>query len=437
MTTKKHIHEIRDAIHVFVRLDSDERKVLDSRPFQRLRRIHQLALTHLVYPGATHMRFEHSLGVMELAERVFKVITDKENIDDRIKSIIPAIDALTYWRRVLRMAALCHDIGHLPFSHAAEEKLLPEGITHESITVELIKSEEMENIWRKVTPPLRSEDIAKLAVGPKKFKGSTFDSWERILSEIIVGDFFGVDRMDYLLRDSLHAGVVYGKFDQYRLIDTLRILPETGCKSAEPVLGIESGGLDSAAGLILARYFMYSQVYFHPVRRAYDFHLQDFMCSWLGESGMPTCIEKFLKLTDNEVLVELRKAAEDPLHPSYDPADRIINRKHFRILYERNPNDSEKNPEAGVAVFKAASEKFGKENFRHDRYTQKGSGTEFPVKGRDGSITSSTAMSEIFQKTPLVNIDYVFVSPELLSAASDWLMKEHVNIISIQMEEDQ
>ena len=70
-------HEIRDPIHVFIRLDSDEREVLDSKPFQRLREIHQLALTYLVYPGATHRRFEHSLGVMELATRIFDVVDRK------------------------------------------------------------------------------------------------------------------------------------------------------------------------------------------------------------------------------------------------------------------------------------------------------------------------------------------------------------------------
>src|SRR5207244_7228705 len=80
----KIIHEIRDPIHVFVRLDSDEREVLNSRPFQRLRHIHQLALTYLVYPGATHKRFEHSLGVMELAGRVFDIITD--NATDAIRA---------------------------------------------------------------------------------------------------------------------------------------------------------------------------------------------------------------------------------------------------------------------------------------------------------------------------------------------------------------
>jgi len=127
------LHEIRDPIHVFVRLDSHEREVLNSRPFQRLRHIHQLALTYLVYPGATHKRFEHSLGVMELAGRVFDVLTSRANVTDEMRRGLTSLnndDELRYWRRALRMAALCHDIGHLPFSHAAEKELLPSGWDH-------------------------------------------------------------------------------------------------------------------------------------------------------------------------------------------------------------------------------------------------------------------------------------------------------------------
>ena len=146
----KDIHEIRDPIHTFVRLDSHERKVLKSRPFQRLRHIHQLALTYLVYPGATHKRFEHSLGVMELAGRVYDVVTNTSNTSDEIRSLLPQLenpDERQYWRRVLRMAALCHDIGHLPFSHAAEKELLPTGWDHERLTREVITSPEMKQIW--------------------------------------------------------------------------------------------------------------------------------------------------------------------------------------------------------------------------------------------------------------------------------------------------
>lgn len=100
----KHFHEIRDAVHAFARLDSDERKVVDSVPFQRLRHIHQLGLSHLVYPGATHRRFEHSLGVMELAGRAFDVITADENRDHRVAWVFPQRDLLSPWRRAVRMA---------------------------------------------------------------------------------------------------------------------------------------------------------------------------------------------------------------------------------------------------------------------------------------------------------------------------------------------
>ena len=158
---------------------------------------------------------------------------------------------------------------------------------------------------------MNSEDVAKLAIGPKHYKDSRFDDWEAILSEIIVGDAFGVDRMDYLLRDSHHIGVAYGRFDQYRLIDTLRILPkvdrasEDEPGSQEPALGIEEGGLHSAEALLLARYFMFSQVYCHHVRRIYDIHLKDFLKSWLPGGMFSTSIEDLLQITDNEVMSEL------------------------------------------------------------------------------------------------------------------------------------
>src|SRR3954453_22975151 len=126
--------EIRDPIHVFVRLAESERRILDSSPFQRIRDIHQLALTYLVYPGATHRRFEHSLGVMELASRVFDVVTDPVNLDESAaRAVVPEDrDELGYWRRVLRAAALFHDVGHLLFSHAAED-LLPLKSTAEDL----------------------------------------------------------------------------------------------------------------------------------------------------------------------------------------------------------------------------------------------------------------------------------------------------------------
>ena len=274
-------HEIRDPIHGFIHIDDQERDVLDSSAVQRLRNIYQLATTYLVYPGATHKRFEHSLGVMELATRIFDIVTAEVNIHPEMRQRVPELvdkDGLRYWRRALRMAALCHDTGHLPFSHAADRELLPGGWDHERLTVEVVKSPEMESIWKGMTPPLRSEDIAKLAVGQEELPEVRFSAWEALMAELIVGDSFGADRMDYLLRDSHHAGVAYGKFDHFRLVDTLRILPsQTEASQGAPYLGTEKGGLHSAEALLLARYFMFTQVYFHPVRLAYDLHLADFL----------------------------------------------------------------------------------------------------------------------------------------------------------------
>jgi uncharacterized protein len=136
--------EIRDPVHTFVTLDALECRVLDSRPFQRLRYIHQLALSFLVYPGASHKRFEHSLGVMELVGQTFDVVTRLDKLTDEVRDVVPANNLeFAYWRSVLRMAALCHDMGHLPFSHAAEADLLPDEYDHERITYEIVHSEEM------------------------------------------------------------------------------------------------------------------------------------------------------------------------------------------------------------------------------------------------------------------------------------------------------
>ena len=428
------VHEIRDPIHVFVRLDSDERRVLDSAPFQRLRHIHQLALTYLVYPGATHKRFEHSLGVMELAGRVFDIVTNPNNLTDEIRGLLEPLTRrrdLSYWRQALRMAALCHDVGHLPFSHAGEE-LLPPGWDHERLTRSIIRSDEMMAVWNAITPPLRYQDIEKLAVGPKKASDLTFTDWETILSEIIVGDAFGVDRMDYLLRDSYHAGVAYGRFDHYRLVDTLRILPSSQSDgtedSREPSLGVKVGGIQSAEAMMLARYLMYSQVYFHPVRRIYDIHLTDFLRGWLENGVFPTDLERFLEISDVEVIAALRRAMLDKGELSHH-AERIMRRGHYRRLYVANPVDRDINPEAGDVIFKALGAHFDSEDFRHDRYTQTGGAPDFPVLMDDGSTLSSLAVSSMLTHLPIISVDYVFVERSVEESARSWLEQNRQDII--------
>src|SRR5205823_5125476 len=141
-------------------------------------------------------------------------------------------------------------------------------------------------------------------------------------------DVFGADRMDYLLRDSHHAGVTYGRFDHYRLIDTLRILPSVSEEGAEPTLGVEKGGLQSAEAHLLARYFMYAQVYLHPIRRIYDIHLKDFLRETLPDGVFRPEPDEHLKYTDDEIVVAIRQAALNPSAEGSDPAKRILNREH-------------------------------------------------------------------------------------------------------------
>jgi len=168
---------------------------------------------------------------------------------DSVRNIIPDEQARSYWKSVLRMAALCHDLGHLSFSHAAEKELLPEGYDHERLTKDIIYSAEMEEIWDAMTPPLKADHIVKLAVGPKRAEPLELSTWETVLAEIIIGDALGADRMDYLLRDSYHLGVSYGTYDHHHLVKTLRILPKEYEQSDEPALGLEAGGLESSEGL--------------------------------------------------------------------------------------------------------------------------------------------------------------------------------------------
>lgn len=430
-------HVSRDPIHHFIGFTSEERKVLDSRPVQRLRQIHQLAMTSLVYPGASHARFEHSLGVMHMATQIYDVITDPEHIREEIRNLLPEIhdtQKLMHWRGILRMAALCHDIGHLPFSHAAEE-LLPNGWTHERLSYALIMSDDMKPVWDGLDPYMKPELIAKLALGLEEVHEFApevaFTTWETVLSEIIVGTFFGADRMDYLLRDSYHAGVAYGQFDHFRLIDTLRILPPSpeqvaaDEKSLEPALGVQYGGLQSAQAMMLARFFMFSQVYYHSARLIYDIHLLDFLKDWLPDGKYPTDLQHHLQLTDSEVTVALQNANRDANAKGHAAAKAILERGHYRVFYEPAPKDNQYD-RPGDQVYEAACKQFGKDKVRYTRQVNKVADVDYPVVMRDNEVVSSV---NVVQLRPQ-EYEYTFISPELRTEAREWLKKNRDTVIT-------
>lgn len=447
------VSELRDPVHGFVRFDSDEVRVVNSVEYQRLRNIHQLALTYNVYPGATHKRFEHCLGVMEVASRIYDTVTNDRNVlaDSEIKSIVPRVGNFdwNYWRRVLRMAALCHDLGHLPFSHAAED-LLPAKTKHEDISYSIITGSRMAGIWSELK--IRAEDVAKIAVGPKHCN-EPLSVWESILSEMIIGDTFGADRIDYLLRDSHHAGVQYGRFDHYRLIDTIRILPKADAKppgqhslqlpldleefrkvnadaSKEPTLGIEHGGLQSSEALLWARYFMWTQVYLHHVRQVYDLHLADFLRLWLPGGLFDVVPEAHLKLTDNEVNSAMATANWDKASAGHHAARCVLSREHFRKLYEENFSDRTKKLQAFDLVKAAVEARYTPEKIKWKRINQKSEGKQFPVLMSSGNCENSINLSPTLANIPVVSSAIMFVHPEVRDDAISWLSTQKGSILS-------
>lgn len=438
----KYHHEIRDPLHVFVRVDSDERGVVDSAPVQRLRHIHQLGLSSLVYPGATHKRFEHSLGVMELAGKVFDVVTAREHLVESVREqFTPELsdERRSYWKRALRVAALCHDIGHVPFSHGAEA-LLPEGWDHEMLTVKLLLDSEIRGLVEGVRPPLLIEDVIKLAVGPKGAKkaeglfpeldGLELTDWETVLAEIIVGDTFGVDRVDYLLRDSHHAGVGYGHFDHFRLLDTIRILPATDPDlpgaSIEPTLGVEAGGLHSAEALLIARYFMHMQVYFHHIRLIYDVLLREFFEAWLEGGTFSTDVDDHLRLTDVEVLAAVREIASDPDHPAHDAARLLNERRHPKVAYTREQAHLDLHRDATDILEGELQEEFPGYRFWRGEGRSRSALDSFPVLTREGPIQQSTDVLPLVD-LPEAVAEHIFVEGEHLSEVRRWIADHAVD----------
>jgi HD superfamily phosphohydrolase len=255
----------------------------------------------------------------------------------------------------------------------------------------------MREILKGMMPAPDPDQVAKIAIGAEKWakwfgQATDFDDWDLLMAEIVTGDAFGVDRIDYLLRDSHHAGVAYGRFDHYRLIDTLRILPHP--KTDQPMIGIQKGGIHAAEALQLARQFMFLQLYYHHVRLAYDIHLSEFMIDWL--KTYPTDMEGHLRLTDNDVLVEIARAARDSSASGHDSASRIANRTHFRKIYDRNAMDQQVRPDAVQKVAEALAGKFGKEHVRSRLVPLKQQNVDFPVELDSGEVSTSIAESTIY-----------------------------------------
>ena len=306
---------IRIPPEIDVPLTPRVRLLIDTADFRRLARVSQLGLVSLVYPAAIHTRFEHCLGVFRLGLLYLKQLGH----DERFARTLRAEDA-----EVFLAAALLHDLGHWPFCHPIEDMQLPGVPSHELFANSFLLEGEVGDVLRHDWHVNPREVVALLSEKPR-------DAVARILTSMLSGPI-DIDKMDYLARDSLHAGVPYGRhFDQQRLLGSL-CLNQNG-----DGLAISEKGKTAAELMVFARYVMFSEVYWHHAVRAATAMLQ--RAFYLLHGALD--LDALFRMTEREMIDELQRAAGggpagELLHGLFGPARQLYKRlAQFDFLQER------------------------------------------------------------------------------------------------------
>lgn len=346
--------KFRDPVHGFIEVSALERELIDSEPFQRLRNIKQLAMTYLVFHGAEHTRFGHSIGVMHMVTRAFESAVKNGKPDwTEVK--------IAFYRQLLRLIALTHDLGHAPFSHAAES-VFPVGMEHEDFTRKIVLETEIRDIIDKIGDAFQKEYGSEYQITPELicdiYQGKNpGPNMEYIFLKSFMDSEMDCDKMDYLLRDALYCGVNYGKYDVERLISCLTVYQNDGF----PRLAIRSGGVQAFEEFMLARYFMFVQVYFHRTRRFFDKMYFLALKEVLPGGTFPVDTREYLLWDDYRVWNLLRE------HVGTSGAcDNIVHRKVYPRVFETKTHPSEADFRNFRIMRKIIYDKFGKDCFIED-----------------------------------------------------------------------
>lgn len=371
--------EIYDNVHGFIRITELENKVIDSPFFQRLRNIRQLGLLDYVFPGALHNRFNHSIGVMHVADKMIVSLQDKENSE-----------AFSDKRRLVRMAALLHDIGHYPLSHLIESEVKKDAKSKfktKDISIEIENgnegnSEEKLDLENEIHDlnlelyPSRNDEldfahherVAGFVINRTQIYDILKEEFEekdiRAICQIIAGTYSGpeslivhseldADRFDYLLRDSKHTGVNYGLFDSEQIIRNLDY------NSDHNFLVVNEKAQKAVEHYLLAKYFFYSTVIYHKATVGFELMVKKAYRGLLERGLAPDYIKltsmfqdeestyKFLDYNDSWYFNTLKgiKTCELPYEKDekYEiPEDlfitciqKILNREPLTLAYEK------------------------------------------------------------------------------------------------------
>lgn len=418
---------IRDPIHGTISVSDEEADVIDSRFFQRLRSVRQLGFGDLAFPGATHTRHAHSLGAMHVASRLFDQVASRAPLSDAAKE---------RFRAAVRLAVLCHDLGHMPLSHASEKIApprarlgLPEWMgeghgplaSHEDFTARILLDSSLTpivaNAYAKhgLTPAQAASLVSgKLAPGEAPFVDRGID-WTPLLRAMVSGEL-DADRMDYLLRDSFFTGVNYGRYDIEWLLQNVSMAEKDG----KAVLALSKAAIFAFEDFLLSRHHMFLSVYFHHTSVSFDHMLRRYYEEAPGEFEIPADPEAFLDCDDMALHVTLRKSKNVW-------AQRIAWRQGFRRVAQFTEMDEDYDLDELSGALEAA----GVEHFTVEsrgvlsKYLDEGETPSlFVIDQATGRLTEVSAYTPLYQRfARAVRLSRVYVRPDQAERAQPIVAK--------------
>ncbi|MEM6730682.1 MAG: HD domain-containing protein [Myxococcota bacterium] len=415
---------IHDPIHGTIELSVPELRLIDSWPFQRLRHIKQLGFSELAFPGATHSRYAHSLGAMQMATFM---------VDHILAGVELSAADRKRMRQLVRLAVLFHDIGHAPMSHVSE-RVMPElaalGLgewaddperqaTHEDYTVKLLIDSELTG--------LIDEHFGELGISGSRLAGLVMgrnppgdsDAFRAGGSDLlpllhqIVSSEMDADRMDYLRRDAYYCGVSYGHYDHLWLTQNLSATEWEG----KLTMALHHKGVWAFENFLLARYHMFLSVYYHHTAICFDHLLGRFYES--GKYTLPAETEAYLR-TDDVALMNVLRASDDPW------AKAVVRRRAYRLALETHAFGSDDEREQIDMRLRDAEIDFFRTTSKGvlSKYFSKRD-TVFPLiviereRGRFSRIEDYTPLYRRFQEH--VAVERIYCRPEHLSRARELL----------------
>ncbi|MFY1830533.1 HD domain-containing protein [Myxococcus fulvus] len=417
---------IRDPIHGTIPVSDAEKAVIDSRHYQRLRYVRQLGFGDLAFPGATHTRHIHSLGAMHVAARVFAAVASRSTLPEDVRE---------RFCTAVRLAVLCHDLGHMPLSHASE-RIAPkrsllrlpgwldsaaegEQATHEDYTAKILLDSSLTPIIEREFGRLGITPMAAVALitgaRPPKDPGFTWQGvdWAPLLRAIVSGEL-DADRMDYLLRDSFYTGVNYGRYDMDWIINNLN----PAVKDGRAYLALSRAAAFAFEDFLLSRYHMFVSVYLHHTSVSFDYMLRRYYEESPGEFEIPSDPEAFLLCDDSALWYTLRRSRNRW-------AQRIITRQGFKLLAQFTERDAGYD----LDVLRSALVSSGFEHYVVEsvnvlsKYATGPTGTGpslFIIDASTGRLTEVARYTPLYQRySGAVRLTRLYVRPDQSAAAHE------------------